>query len=83
MLPFANKGRAEDEYFATGVADEIRGQLARLPALQVIASASAERFRDSVGLEAVGRQLGAAYLLTGKVRREPAGGTNGPGAAQQ
>ena len=77
VLPFANNGRPEDEYFADGVADEIRGQLARLPSLQVISSASAEQFRDSAGLQAVARQLGAAYLLTGKVRRELASGRPG------
>ena len=70
VLPFANTGAPEDEYFAGGITDDIRGRLARLPNLQVIASASTARYRDSTRLEDVGRQLGAGYLLTGKVRRE-------------
>ncbi|MDF3053887.1 MAG: protein kinase, partial [Geminicoccaceae bacterium] len=77
VIPFANTGPARDEHFASGVTDEIRGRIARLPGLQVIASGSTARYRDSTRLEEVGRQLGARYLLTGKVRREPgARGTN-------
>ncbi len=70
VLPFVNTGQVQDEHFAGGVTDEIRGRLARLPALQVIASASTTRYRDSTRLEDVGRQLGAGYILVGKVRRE-------------
>jgi TolB-like protein len=71
VLPFTNAGVRQDEHFALGVTDEIRGRLAKLAGLQVIASASADRFRDSARLQEVGRQLGAQYLLVGKVRREP------------
>jgi serine/threonine-protein kinase len=41
VLPFDNLGAPEDEYFAHGVTDEIRGKLAALPTLQVTASRSA------------------------------------------
>jgi serine/threonine-protein kinase len=51
VLPFANAGRPEDEHFASGITDEIRGRLARLPGLQVIASTSTARFRDSTQLK--------------------------------
>jgi TolB-like protein len=71
VLPFKNAGAAEDEHFANGITDDIRGRLARLASLQVIASASADKYKDSPKkLEEVGRELGAQYLLTGKVRRE-------------
>jgi eukaryotic-like serine/threonine-protein kinase len=73
VLPFANAGAPQDAHFANGVTDEIRGRLARLDSLQVIASSSTDRFRDSTRLEEVGRQLGTGYLLTGRVRREPGG----------
>jgi serine/threonine-protein kinase len=76
VLPFDNAGLPQDEYFAGGITDEIRGRLARLPGLQVIASASTARYGDSTRLEKVSSDLGAGYLLTGKVRREtgPRGG---------
>jgi eukaryotic-like serine/threonine-protein kinase len=70
VLPFNNTGLPQDEHFAGGVTDEIRGRLARLPGLQVIASASTARYGDSTRLEKVSSDLGAGYLLTGKVRRE-------------
>jgi eukaryotic-like serine/threonine-protein kinase len=71
VLPFKNTGVARDEHFANGIADEIRGRLARLTGLQVIASGSADKYKDSPKpLEQVGRELGAQYLLVGKVRRE-------------
>ena len=38
VLPFENLGRPEDEYFADGITDEVRGKLAALPGLQVTAS---------------------------------------------
>ncbi|HEX5962405.1 MAG TPA: protein kinase [Gemmatimonadales bacterium] len=74
VLPFANTGPPQDEHFASGVTDDIRGRLARLRSLQVIASASTARYADSTRLEEVSRQLGAGYLLTGKVRREAGSG---------
>ena len=81
VLPFDNTGLPQDEHFAGGVTDEIRGRLARLPGLQVIASASTARYGDSTRLEEVGRELGAGYLLTGKVRREA--GARGEGAGSR
>lgn len=40
VLPFANVGKAEDDYFADGMADAVRGKLTALPGL----SHSASRF---------------------------------------
>src|SRR5690606_10833917 len=47
VLPFANQGAAEDAYFADGIVDEVRTRLARLDKFTVIASASADEYRDS------------------------------------
>ena len=75
VLPFENVGDAEDEYFADGVADAVRGKLAALPGLQVIASSSSDQYKKtSKSLSQIGRELGAQYLLTGKVRWQRTGG---------
>ena len=42
VLPFENLGHPEDEYFADGVTDEVRGKLAGLPGLEVIARSQLE-----------------------------------------
>ncbi len=39
-LPFENLRAAEDDYFADGVADAVRGKLEPLPGLEVIAQGS-------------------------------------------
>ncbi len=77
MLPFQNLGRLEDDYFADGITDEIRGKLAALPGLQVTASASSAQYkRTAKSPQEIGRELGVDYLLTGKVRWEKdAGGS--------
>ena len=69
VLPFENLGRPEDEYFADGITDEVRGKLATLPALQVIAGASSSQYkRTTKPPEQTARELGVQYLLVGKVR---------------
>ncbi|MGH7630024.1 MAG: tetratricopeptide repeat protein, partial [Gemmatimonadales bacterium] len=71
VVPFQNLGDPADEYFADGVADDIRGKLASLPGVRVIASASAAAYADSpMPPEQIARELGADYLVLGKVRRE-------------
>ena len=47
VLPFTNRGAAEDAYFADGIADELRGKLAGLGTLQLIARASSDQYRQS------------------------------------
>ena len=69
VLPFQNLGQVEDEYFADGVTDAIRGKLAALSTLQVTASTSAGDYKKTFkSPEQVGRELGVDYLLVGKVR---------------
>ena len=74
VLPFENLGSADDEYFADGVTDEIRGKLAALPGLRVTASRSAAEYKKSTkDLATIARELGVDYLLVGKVRWEKSG----------
>jgi len=75
VLPFENVGDAEDEYFADGLADAVRGKLSAVPGLQVIASSSSDQYKKSgKSPQEIGRELGAEYLLIGKVRWQKTGG---------
>ena len=69
VLPFENLGSAEDEYFADGMTDEVRGKLFRLAGLEVIARFSSDQYRGTrKPLGQVAEELGARYLLTAKIR---------------
>jgi TolB-like protein/tetratricopeptide (TPR) repeat protein len=71
VLPFENLGPAENEYFADGMTEEVRGKLASLPALQVIARASSNQYRKTKkSASQIGSELAAQYLLTATVRWE-------------
>jgi TolB-like protein/Flp pilus assembly protein TadD len=78
VLPFENLGGPEDEYFADGITDEVRGKLAAVPGLHVIASGSASQYKHSTKPpQEIGRELGVDYLLVGKIRWEKGpGGTS-------
>jgi TolB-like protein/Flp pilus assembly protein TadD len=69
VLPFENMGQPDDEYFADGVTDAIRGKLAALPGFQVTASNSSGQYkRTTKSPRQIGQELGVEYLLVGKVR---------------
>ncbi|MEO6057418.1 MAG: protein kinase [Gemmatimonadales bacterium] len=68
VLPFENLGDSGVKYFAGGIADGIRGRLASLPALRVIARGSSNQYRRTVDPQRIGRELGVDYLLTGTVQ---------------
>ncbi len=69
VLPFENVGAADDEYFADGVSDAVRGKLAALGGLEVTARSSAVQYKKSAKpVQVVGRELGVDYVLTGTVR---------------
>jgi serine/threonine-protein kinase len=75
VLPFENLGSAEDEYFADGVSDEIRGKLAGLTGLRVTARSSSNQYKKTdKSPEEIGRELGVDYLLTGTVRWDKSDG---------
>lgn len=68
VLPFTNLGAADDEYFADGMSDALRGKLAGLDGIMVIASASSRPYKGTdKSPQEIGRELGVRYLLTGTV----------------
>lgn len=68
VLPFENQGASADAYFADGMSDAIRGKLAALPRLRVIARASSTQYRQGgKTLREIGRELGVQYVLTATV----------------
>ncbi len=77
VLPFENLGAAEDDYFADGIADEVRGKLTSIPGLQVIARGSSTPYKKTNKTpKQIAEELNAAYLLTATVRWEKSRGTS-------
>jgi len=75
VLPFENLGGPEDEYFADGITDEVRGKLSAVPGLHVIASGSASQYKHTTKPpQEIARELGVDYLLVGKIRWEKGAG---------
>ncbi len=69
VLPFENLGGPEDEYFADGVTDAVRGKLTGLSGLRVTARGSCTPYKRSSRTPGeIGKELGVHYLLTGTVR---------------
>lgn len=71
VLPFENLSpSASDAYLAVGVPEMVLEQLSSVPRLIVIASGSTSSL-DARGLDprAVGRRLGARYIVLGSVQR--------------
>ncbi|HEY7636255.1 MAG TPA: protein kinase [Gemmatimonadales bacterium] len=80
VLPLENAGSPQDQYLADGMTDEIRARLTALPGLRVIASGSTARYKGSDrDPKQIGRELGAHYLLGGKVEWETAASGHRPG----
>jgi serine/threonine protein kinase/TolB-like protein/tetratricopeptide (TPR) repeat protein len=68
VLPFENRGTAEDAYFVDGIADQVRGKLTGLGGFQVTARTSSDQYRDSKKpLQTIGKELGVDYLLAATV----------------
>lgn len=78
VLPFENLGDSADAYFADGVSDAVRGKLAALRSLRVIARNSSVSYRHTTKTpRRIGEELGVDFLLTGTVRwQRPAGGSS-------
>jgi len=75
ILPFTNQGAADDAYFADGIVDEVRGKLAKVGQLTVIASSSVNQYKGTTKTPAqIAAELDVDYLLIGKVRWANAGG---------
>jgi serine/threonine-protein kinase len=68
VLPFENQGDSADAYFADGITDELRGKLAAVPGLEVVAGRSSNKYRQTTkDLPDIARDLGVEYLLVGKI----------------
>jgi len=75
VLPFEHQGDAADAYFADGIADEVRGKLAEVPGLEVIARMSSSQYsRVRLSPQQIREELGVSYILTGTVRWEKRAG---------
>ncbi len=72
VLPFDVLGsNGQPDEFARGLTEELRGTLSRFSAFRVTARGSSQRFPGGrVDPQAVGKELGVAFLLEGSVRRE-------------
>ncbi len=71
VLPFTNlTGQASEDYFADGVVEDIITALSRFRSFAVIARNSSFVYRDRpVDIRQVSRELGAAYVLEGSLRK--------------
>ncbi|HVL16900.1 MAG TPA: hypothetical protein VM387_02845, partial [Gemmatimonadales bacterium] len=75
VLPFESRGDSSVALLAEGVSDAVRGKLARLPEVRVIARASSVPYRQAGDPpERIAGALGVRYLLTGVVRVEQGAG---------
>jgi len=72
VLPLVSEGGdAGGEYFSDGLSENLIAALSRFHGLKVISRNSSFQFRDSKeDRRKIGRKLGAAHLLEGRVRRE-------------
>lgn len=69
VLPFDNLGPPEDDYFASGMAEEITSRLAAVRELGVISRMSAMEYdRTGKTTRHIGEDLGVDYVLDGSVR---------------
>ena len=72
VLPFDDMGADQSlTYFGDGVAEDIISMLARAPDLSVIARNSSFVYKGkATDVRAIGRELGAGYVLEGSVRKD-------------
>jgi TolB-like protein/tRNA A-37 threonylcarbamoyl transferase component Bud32/regulator of sirC expression with transglutaminase-like and TPR domain len=69
VLPFANLGAAEDEYFADGMSEEITARLGKVANLGVISRSSAMQYKgERPPNQQIAEELGVDYILEGTVR---------------
>jgi serine/threonine-protein kinase len=71
VLPLSNgSDSAKEQYFSDGLSEDLIIALSQLNGLKVISRNSSFRFRESkADSSGIGKDLGAAYLLDGSVRR--------------
>jgi len=70
VLPFKNNSpNPDDEYFASGLTDELVFGLQGLSLFSIISSDSTRQYRDNTDPRIAARDLGADYVIMGGVRR--------------
>jgi serine/threonine protein kinase/Flp pilus assembly protein TadD len=71
VLYFANlSGEKEDEYFRDGMTEDITTELTKIEELRLLPRSAVLAFRDQpLPASQIGRQLAAAYVLDGSLRR--------------
>jgi len=71
VLPFENmSGDPDQEYFSDGLTEDIITRLTRFPSFFVIARNSTYQYKgQAVDVRQVGRDLGAKYVVEGRVRK--------------
>jgi TolB-like protein/DNA-binding winged helix-turn-helix (wHTH) protein len=71
VLPFATLGaRADQEYFAAAITDDLTTDLSRIPHSLVISRNTADTYRTKkVDAATIGRELSVRYLIEGSVQR--------------
>src|SRR5436309_1866960 len=71
VLPFDNLSRDPDnDYFASGIQDEIITRLAKIADLKVISRTSTQQYQSKPGnLSEIAKQLGVANILEGSVQK--------------
>ena len=69
VLPFANLGNHEDNYFADGITESLTTDISRIPDAFVIARATAFSYKGkAIDLRQLGRELGVRYVLEGSIQ---------------
>ncbi len=71
VLPFQNiSNDASQEYFSSGMTEEINGQLSKVASLQLISRAAVAQYKGSRGnLRQIASDLGVGSVVTGSVRQ--------------
>jgi TolB-like protein len=70
VLPFANLGDEQNEFFSDGLTDELIDALGRVPGLRVVGRTSAFQLKGKTrDLREIGRELNVTSVLEGSVRQ--------------
>ena len=69
VLPFANVGGSENQFFSDGLTEELIASFGRVPVLRVVARSSCFQFQGkAIDVREAGRLLNASWVLDGSVR---------------
>ena len=71
VLPFDNRSnREEDEFFTTGIHDDLLTTIAKIGSMKVISRTSVMQYKDTTkNIPQIARELGVANILEGGVQR--------------